>query len=251
MLNGVFPRINANSVSHISGILAIVGICRIVEGKSRARWFFVIFSGIVTMILSHGRSGILGFVAALGLVCFLNKRRRLFIVGLFIVIAITVASGSHLMIWDYLSRGQSVSELQTLGARIYKWTYAWGHLKDAVITGYGAYSGMEFLSLPGSNSPVGLAVHSAWVRLLAGTGIVGALPVLIFVIVTWIKLFQRSLAPAGVEEAALSLESLAVLTVLFIRSIFTVKITTHNSFGFFVAVGIQLFLAKRNQEVEA
>jgi len=146
-LTGLFPRINANSISSYGAIIAVVSFVRM-SYSAEKKWKLLFLLGLVTMFLSQGRSGMGGFALGFVLVLMLQKR-----VGLTIILSaligflITIYAFDQIF-WEYFRRGQSEQLFWAFTGRMTIWEYTYNYfIIQNPWTGYGAYSAGRFLVL--------------------------------------------------------------------------------------------------------
>jgi O-antigen ligase len=127
---------------------------------------------------------------------------------------------------EFLRRGQSDQELMTLTGRTDFWKSSLDVVRESPLTGYGAYAGgRSVVHGPVTSADGPTTVHSLWIEVLVDTGIVGLLLILVGLSATWLWMFKlRSYAAANPTSRLLWLEGLGVLTVISVRSVFSVPL---------------------------
>jgi len=245
MICGVVPVINPNSISHLGGVLAIVGLCRLFENGDK-KWSILIAWGIVTMILSHGRSGLAGFVIALILVLVLYRRMGLTLGILLTIATLVITVNFEILFVEFFRRGQSYQLFSTFSGRLNYWKYAWSNfIIQRPLLGYGAFAGTRFLVMPEIlSTPIASSTHNSWMELLVNVGFFGAIVFLLVIVCIWFGLILRIRNAHDTVIKSISIEALAVLTVLLVRSFFTTALVEHSQYPFFIAIGVLEFLRR-------
>jgi O-antigen ligase len=135
-----------------------------------------------------------------------------------------IASAYSLTIVEFMRRGQTDQELTTLTGRTTFWESSLQAVSQSPFTGYGAYAGGRYVVHdPISSGDGPTTVHSLWVEVLVDTGVVGLLLMLVGLGATWLWILKlRSFTAANPISNLLWLESVGVLTVMTVRSVFSV-----------------------------
>jgi len=165
VLRGVYPEINANTLSQLSGMLATCSLCLYFSSKERK---FRIGTSIVfiiattCLILAHSRTSLFAFVAA---VCFtlmyFRGRTSMLIIG---SIGITVWISD--LFTEYIFRGQSQELLMSFSGRTNFWKLVLERIWQAPILGHGFYSSQRMTW--GVSS-----VDNTYLEVILGVGFVG------------------------------------------------------------------------------
>lgn len=237
MVQGVFPRLNANSVSHLSGALAIVALSRLLWERKKI-YVFLFLAMIITMILSQGRSGLIAFVFSFLILLMLHRKIGfLFAISVLIILSILETQFESYFI-EFFRRGQNIETIYSLGGRIYKWEFAYEYIKQNPFKGYGAFAGSRFYIMPEITGILSSSTHSAWIELMVDTGLFGLALFLLLVIKILFNLFKKSIIfPKGQRE--LFIEATSVFVLILIRSFFTTA-TVINPYDFAFWVGVVL-----------
>lgn len=241
MLHGVLPRINPNGLAQMGGILALVGISRWYGKSKEKKWLFVILLGIATMILSQGRAAMAGFLIVYFFIILLH--RRFSVVLLFTLLSFSILiSGAWEFFWEFYQRGQSTELFLSLSTRYDWWKSIWNHIIiDNFLLGHGAFAGGRILSPIETGEFTRITVDNAWLELITDTGIIGAL-LFLFPIIRAFKILLTKSITNNSDVKAVSIESLAILSLILIRSFFVSSITLHNAFFLFASLGCAEFL---------
>ena len=250
LLSGVIPDVNPNSVGELGAILGVVAFCRLFlrdTGKTTwARYGFLFAVSIATMILAQGRSAIAGFAFGIFLALLFS--------GSFLLSFSLAAVGTVLLsiatVWQtftgFMSRGETESELYSLSDRVEWWALAWPKILDHPVVGYGAFAGGRFLVM--AENKVDAGIHSDWVEILVGTGLLGFLMALLVWVGTWRQFIKSARDKSlGTLESQLLIEAIAVLGVESIRSIFTTDLFWHPPIVFFACIGFAEYLRQHQQ----
>jgi len=223
-INGVLPGISGNGVGQLGAILATVAFVRMLHRPRSAVVFApVLVLSLVTMILTQSRSPVLGFLVAVAVVLVVSRR--------FGVMALLVGVSGVVMLssygetaYEFLRRGQSEGDLTSLTGRVDYWGASIQAVSESWINGYGAYAGGRYVLQSALGVGDVSTVHSAYVEVLLDTGVVGLVMLLAALAVTWFMLLRLRVDMAGDPVGwLLWLESLGVLTLLTVRSFFSVS----------------------------
>jgi hypothetical protein len=249
-LQGVFPDVSSNDIGQYGGVIAAVGLARLLPMTRQRRhtiWYLAVFLfGCATMILAQCRSAIMGFALAVFLVYLLSKR---VLQGAVIAISgflVFLGSGLGSLTLEYMKRGQSTAQLFSLSSRLSWWAVAWEKFTDHPLTGLGAWAAGRFGVLAKLGHKMTASMHSDWLEIIVGTGVWGIIPILIVMIWTWWVLvrFIRDPHLHGID-ADLCLEAIAVLSVLTIRMFFMTELSWHAPLSFFVPIGYAEYIRRR------
>jgi O-antigen ligase len=249
-LQGVFPDVSSNDIGQYGGVIAAVGLARLLPMSRQRRntiWYSAVFLfGCATMILAQCRSAIMGFALAVFLIYLLSRR---VVQGAVIAISgflVFLASGFGELTLEYMKRGQSSAQLFSLSSRLSWWAVAWEKFTDHPLTGLGAWAAGRFGVLAKLGHKMTASMHSDWLEIIVGTGIWGIIPILIVMIWTWWILvrFIRDPQIYGID-ADLCLEAIGVLSVLTIRMFFMTELSWHAPLSFFVPIGYAEYIRRR------
>ena len=248
-LEGIFPAVSANSVGEFGAVLAIVALARLLRtagAKSDRTWYGLLFvASFITMIFAQGRAAIAGFVLGAILVLSFSKRVGLSVLlasGATLFLSRTAASG---LLWEFLQRGESERDIQSLSGRLEYWQLAWQKFLERPLIGYGAYAAGRSFVIAGLGEDPG-SMHSEYVEILVGTGLLGMVAVVITLLATWwwlIRSFRNS-SLNGFENS-LAVEALGVLAVVSVRSFFSPNLFWHAPLIFFIVLSYTEFLRRQ------
>jgi O-antigen ligase len=223
-IQGALPAIAANSVGHIGAVMGIVAVVRLLwKPGSRTFWAAILAISIVTMVLTQSRSPILAFFVAVVAVLIASRR-----FGLLALVGVSLGAGLLTnrvqLVYDFMRRNQTDENLTSLTGRVHYWQSSFDALRDSPIGGYGANVGGRYVLQSYLGDTVS-TVHSTWVEVVLDTGLVGLTLFLVALASTWFWLFRlRSYAMKNPINRLLWFESLGVLTVLCVRSVFAVNL---------------------------
>ena len=248
-IQGVLPGISTNGVGQLAAVLGIVALARVLHApRYRALYGLLLVASLVTMVVAQSRSPMLAFTVA-ALIILLASRQFLSLAFFGVpLIALAFASVYSETVNEFLRRGQSDGEIATLTGRTIYWESSLQALRENPLTGYGANAGGRYI-LQSSLNEVGVStVHSTWIEVLLDTGILGAILLIVALVVTTsylIKLYPHVIVSS--IGRMLWFESLGVLIVLGVRSIFSVTFvwsSTVLTFGLIV-----IFIAVTRRQV--
>jgi O-antigen ligase len=241
-LTGVMPDISANGVGHISAILSVVALSRLLRSgtaRNGALFYGLVFaSSFATLILAQTRSALTGFAAGALLVLFLS-RRTVIILGVLAAAAIVwTATSFDSAFVTYFRRGQDAQLFASLSGRTHWWNFAWARFLERPFTGFGAFAGGRFAALVEMGDQDTSSVHNTYLEAILGLGILGIVPLLICLFGTWwrfVKLFWSRTADVLVRN--LGLEMAGVFMVITVRSFFTTDFIWHPALPWLLALG--------------
>lgn len=247
-IQGLFPRVAANGVGDLGAVIGIIALVRFLYAKGGSRRFYlaVLIMGLITLIFSQSRTPLIGILLAVPLVMFLDKRMTLLTAGALIISL--MLSLTHLgdVFWQFFLRGQSQELFLSLSGRTYYWQSAMEFVKENPIFGHGAYAAGRFLVAKEFESTLS-SLHGTWPEVLIGTGIAGLLPLLVAVVGTWMVLLRaprRRLCAMDPLWQQLRLEAVGVMTLLSVRSIFSVSFIWHPALTWLLVLGYAEFLRR-------
>ena len=223
-IQGALPGLSANAVGTLGAVMGIVVLVRmLLNPGSRAVYAPVLVLSLLTMVLTQSRSPILAFLLAAVVVLVVNRRLGLLTMsGALLAVALLAQYGQ--LAYEFLRRGQSEQSLTTLTGRLQFWQASFEAIGEKPLAGWGANAGGRYVlqNVLGEDRST---VHSSWVEVLLDTGAVGLVLLLVGTIATWFWLFRvRPHAMGDPIGRLLWFESLGVLTVLCVRSVFSVTL---------------------------
>lgn len=235
-LQGVFPQVSANGVGDFGAIIGTVVaarlLCRPTAGSagqgltrsSRLFYALILAFAVVTMLLAQSRSPILGFLLAMIVVSIAAHRYKIFLLAMIVLCTVFFSNygGANEATYDFMRRGQDEGNIESLSGRTDYWAAAFEATGEQPVGGYGAYAGgryiLEQISSPGVSS-----LHNTYMELLVGSGFVGLTILIAGLLAILYWLFRlRSQAALHPVSWTLWVESLGILTVMLLRSMFSV-----------------------------
>jgi O-antigen ligase len=251
-LKGFFPSTAYNYVGQSGAIFAILAVCRLLPAKGSERgnipFTSVMFAGgVATLLACQTRNTIAAFGFAVLVVLVITKRKWMIVSG-----AIGGAMAFFFtplgdVAMTYLQRDQSRQAMEDMTGRAELWSYAWQQFLVHPLTGMGAYAAGRFFIMTKIGKDTA-SLHSDWVELLVGVGLMGLIPFVIALFGTWWYLVKsvgdKSLTPA---HRQMILEAVAVLAVITIHSIFNDELTWHAPLLFMVTLGCAELLRRRQK----
>jgi O-antigen ligase len=221
-ITGAFPAIASNGVGQLGAILGIVALVRILlKPRAEIVYMLLFMLCLLTLVLAQSRSAILGFSVAVVAVLLADRRFKLLLTLSAGSACAILVLGYGPTIYEFLMRGQDEQQFGTLTGRTEAWEVSFKAISENWLTGYGANVGGRHIM----QSALGYgwsSVHSTYVETLLDTGLVGITLLLVGLGATWYWLFRvRSYVVRNLVGRLLWFESLGVLCVLSIRSVFT------------------------------
>ncbi|MGI9534367.1 MAG: O-antigen ligase family protein [Thermodesulfobacteriota bacterium] len=244
---GVIPAMETNQVGELAAILGIVALNRFLSMKDEKFYIVLFFVSMVTLIFSQSRSPIAGFLVAVPLMLFASRRIGPVLLTATLLFALLLFTGIADTFWEYFQRGQERKYFATFSGRTDMWALGWEVFKDSPLVGYGAYAGARFEVLSHVSS-VGnwSSILNTWLEIILGVGIIGGILVGAAFVRTWINLLRVAfMTKSGSLINILAIESIGILALLSVRSIFTTVIIWHPPVKFFLLLGYSEFLSRR------
>jgi O-antigen ligase len=170
------PYLHSNAVSATSALVATFALARVMKGGSgRRSWAAALIISIVALVLSSGRQGVAMALVGVGLVLWVERRRLLaFFIGPAVIITFLTYREE---IIEALSRDRP-SNWVSLTGRLPWWEAAISASAVHPWTGWGYASGGRFVALESIDSGAVSSVHSGFLEVLVGVGIIGSIPFL-------------------------------------------------------------------------
>lgn len=209
-MNGVVPSVNANTLGQLGGIVALVGIFRLLasrESRSFGDWLPPVI-GTTAMVLAYSRTSMVAFgLYLVFLIVALRRGRILFLVASVLLLASTSFQDFFLA---YFARGQSTEQLTGLTGRTYYWMLAIDMWRRSPWFGHGFFVGHKYVDV--GDDRVMATVDSTYVETLVNLGIVGFVSISVFAIAVSWKSWQVLIKCRATQRRDL----LPTATVLFI-----------------------------------
>jgi hypothetical protein len=249
-LQGVIPDVSSNQIGEYAACLTVVALCRLLpmnRKRENTTWYLFLFvASFVTVIFAQTRSAIGGLGVAIFLIYLLSSRvlQGAMIVCSSLFMVIVTGYGDY--IFDYLKRGQSASEMESLSGRLEWWEVALRQVAMYPFTGLGMWAAARFGVLAKLGFTQTATIHSDWIEIIVGTSAWGVIPVIILLTMSWWILIKNTISTRlNMEDRQLAYEGLAVLTVVSIRMFFGTDLSLHPPCHFFVALGAAEFLRRK------
>jgi O-antigen ligase len=205
-LGGWMPVLHPNTLA-IVGVIVILGYVTRVGPWILLRGglgFLVLSVAVVETLLTRSRTTLVVGMVIVGLVIGINafRKRSYLTLGLlggagaavFVVFAL-----QHIQ--EFLRRGQSIQQIESLTGRTSYWNQALDLWSHRPIAGFGYYSGHRIALTPPSGQAPASNLDNVWIETLLNQGIVGAcLLAMVIVLAAWTLLRP----PAQVTGSALA-----------------------------------------------
>jgi len=248
-LVGVLPEQDYNRVGDIGAILCLITLSRLLstvkQRGSRFTYICVFIASFAAVILSQTRSALAGFIVGAFLLLFFSKRIGFTAFLAFVIVPLIALTGTGAVLWTFLARGQEHQQLASLSGRMDWWVAAWNVFLQHPLGGLGAYAAGRFAVLNKLGFQHTSTLHSDYLEVLVGNGILGPIPILASLGACW-YMFVRSLRRLGADtlERQLTLEAVAVLALLSVRSVVMTILVAHPPLHFLVVLGWAEFLRR-------
>jgi O-antigen ligase len=234
-VTSAYPLIPANGVGEYSATLAIILISRLMhEKKHKFFYSVIILLSILLLIISQTRSAIIGF--ALGIIFLFIFRKKYFqlLVSIFIILLASLTSFSNFFSRFFL-RGQNENDLLSFTGRLRWWEPAYYKFLEKPIGGFGSYAAGRFMIIDPNDFSSSL--HNTWIELLISSGFLGFIFLLIIFFLVWLIFVKsnKKVEKTPVIKLLLS-ESIGVLGLLSVRSLFSSQFLWPNSLTWFLLV---------------
>jgi O-antigen ligase len=197
--------------------------------------------------MSQTRMALVGVLFAGAFILIYSKRGKLGAVFAFILAPAVALATMGGLIWSFLARGQSASQLDTLSNRTEWWGLAWRTFLQQPLTGFGAYAAGRFAVLAKAGFGGTGTMHSDYLEVIVGTSIWGLIPLLAALGATWWLLLRYIRSAKDPQERQLAHEALAILALLTLRSFTNNMMTIHPALPFLVLVGYAEFIRRRRE----
>jgi O-antigen ligase len=236
-IQGVYPSIASNGVGTLGMTLAIWSLARATAGGGgRPLRPVVAYAlagvGVATLLASQYRTGY-GALAIGVAVLLALRNRRMLVVSILLGAAIWMAFlGPQLLeqAAPFLLRGQTTEEARGLTSRVEWWEASIPVWERSPLVGRGLLTGTRFEVLARLGLRDTGGIHSTWVEVLVGTGLIGLGLLLASVAVSVRRALTLALTPGG------AVLPLLLLTVMLVRSV------TGNTFESFQGLETVTFL---------
>jgi O-Antigen ligase len=238
-LSGTLWPIPPTQVAHFAaelvGLTTLLWFCRLLSGR-RALW--LLGPGLVILVLTHTRTALTAMVAGLlvaGTSLFLAKRRVRKSLATALIVVLVIAIPASPFLADWLTRGESSQQLQSLTGRTQAWSAVLSAHRPTTNVVFG--SGLTNDSVNDSSNPAvnGLPIDSSWISIYQDQGIVGEVLVSAALVLLLLAAIFRARGPtramalflivyciiAGVNESGLGGASQYLLDLTVAASLLT------------------------------
>lgn len=183
---GVVPMLNANMLGQIGGIVAAVGVGRLIlDSKLRQKGDYLVFLvGLTTLILAYSRTSIIAFIVVTLFIIIAFRRINWLVAMLLFVVAVAPLLGDGFL--GYLSRGQDADQFTTLSGRTYMWNASLKAFADRPWFGHGYFIGHKYVLVEETGYQL-TTVDSTYIETLVNLGLVGFFLISLFAALTGIK----------------------------------------------------------------
>lgn len=169
------PYAHSNAVSSMAALVGIYALARLLEGASAWMWGVISVVAAVGLVLSSGRQGLgIYLVGMLAVLWVLRRKVLLFLLGPALGLLVWL---NHETIWTAISRDRPTN-FATLTGRTLWWEAALKVWTGHPWLGWGYSAGGRFVALESINSAGVSSIHSGYIEMLVGVGVVGTLPFL-------------------------------------------------------------------------
>lgn len=232
-LKGVMVPLNPNTLAFVSAFCGLFSFVKIVNGRiEKARVFhYVLFvASLATLILAQSRTSLIAFVVAV--LCFLFFCRRYKLLITVMIMAIVLLSLQTLRegTFGYVRRGQNAELAMSLSGRTIAWEMAYKQFLKSPYMGSGFASAGRFDVLRGGAMS---SLHGSIFDVLVGVGLFGAIPWIMGVFWTSIRLVwpkgRMSMRTRSPIEIIFRAELIAVAALILIRSITSSDLALHGA----------------------
>ena len=241
-LNGVYPQVHSNELGLLSAALVVVSLRRSAEkelGKTRRfYWLSLCLLSLVVLIGAQARTSIFSLTLSLLVMTYLLPKLRWVSVALVLgVVCIGfyyVISGSQLGVegdvTNYLRRGSSDEQLQTISGRTELWKVGWKMLEASPLFGHGFQAGVR-MSGGEFGLPSGTNMHNGHMQVLVDSGLVGYIAWILYVIpMLWLAMsvLKKQYFPIKALTGRFHLEVCLVMFIIFFRTFLGQILVTHQ-----------------------
>lgn len=220
-------------VAHVGGITAIltvVVVARLMIRRREKLTHLILLLGLClySMYLTGARGAVVAAIGGVAIVLLVSiVSRRWVRVGLVLVLVlcgiISIAGSPDLQLW--FTRGQGIDQLMQANDRLALWEGIWA---ETTLRSFLVGHGYQMLSQEGrSIQAVGsrhlpyASAHNGYVHTFAGTGLVGAILLLLMFWLVFTRLFRsyRELRDTAPHDAQVYLELLVIVAVIAIHNL--------------------------------
>jgi len=218
-LEGVYPFVNANSLSQIAGMVSVIALVWMVKPGGKYGIIgpaVILLVSLACLLLSHSRTSIIALVVVAFPVLMVFRRRNLVIGALCVgvLLLVTDVVGEYFM--PYFVRGQSVQVLTSLSGRTEFWPEVIKKVAEAPFLGHGFYASQRMIWNISS-------VDNTYLEVMLGLGVTGlvlfCIPLFTIVYNLWKARPWKTGFDLSSDWRFLWVQLLAVFFFLFLRSL--------------------------------
>jgi len=187
-------------LSSIPAILALVMFLSSTPSKIKWAWLGVTLGCSVVVYLMQSRGATFSLLGTIVLITmFMSQKARLYglaavIVGVFVYLWGYVTDDFIYRIFEHVTRGQDVQQLEHLSGRTYIWHLAWENIVQSPFTGWGFQADRFLIQLEANH------VHNTYLYALLSAGFIGAALFTIGLLMTWWYLAQLIMMRHKIEQ---------------------------------------------------
>lgn len=209
---GVFPSINANSVSQFGAFLTTLCLSTsLTKKKFDLITLGLIGVGLAAIILGHSRTSIFSGAIAIGVILLIGKYYIL-LTSLTFIGVIGAFFGLGDLTKEFIYRGQSEKVFTSMSGRTSFWEGAWDVYMKSPVVGHGFYSQRYIMGVS--------SVDNTYLQILITMGIVGLIIVLIPILkLTFQLFFTRPKKSTDSDSKVVWLQLASLYVIIIIRSL--------------------------------
>jgi O-antigen ligase len=250
IMNGTLPYMNANELGFLSVVIAVISLHRLSEQSPPVPKLYYLASLALSgfmLILSQARTSIAAFVVVLVfLTMYLPRMRKLafplIIAGGIFVIFAGLESVEDVAV-EYLRRGATDQQLETLSGRTGLWEYGWNMIMAAPIFGHGFEAGVKYGGVK-FGIPIGAHMHNAHMQVVVNSGFAGYvvwLSMILIVCVATTAIFFRTRREKNIKRMGYEAELVSILIIILIKTVTGSLLVSHqNSLMLFMAIMVYM-----------
>jgi O-antigen ligase len=178
-LEGVFPKINPNTLGQFGSIVALMGISFLFDRKQLVYpgAFILLLIGLAVVVLAHSRASIAGLFIVTPFLVSIHHLKRYYLLVTPLIIGLSLFTLNE--IYEYVLRGQSINQFLTMTGRTQRWNIAWEHFLERPFFGYGYFVGHKSLEVWRGQGTIS-TVDNTYLESLVGVGLIGTFFLVVF-----------------------------------------------------------------------
>lgn len=259
LIMGLFPYVAHEGIGQTAAVLLIVSINRLLflnrySVRSFVMYLMTCILFFVILIIAQSRSALFAALVAAALLFWKHGKISIYTFGMLILVLLLSLTSFETNLTTYLLRGQSEEQFRTLSSRIFYWELALAYFSQQPFLGYGAYTGGRFLGGEMFGETFS-SFHNTWVETAIGVGIIGLMPLVISVLLTWKFLIftlrnkRNEVSKGGGDHRLiemLRIEAIGVMAILTVRSFFQLMFIWHPANLWLLVLGYTELLRRRD-----